>query len=722
MLHADVPFLLQGAPSFDALPVGLILPLTALVLVAGMVMLFVSRYKRCPSNRVLVISGRVAGGESARCISGGGAFVWPVIQEYAYLGLEPIQIDIPLKDALSLENIRVAVPSVFTVAVGTEATVRQNAAIRILGLTHDQIKRQAQDIIFGQLRQVIASMRIEEINRDREGFLHRVQTSLEPELCKIGLVLINVNITDLKDDSGYIEAIGQKAAAQAVQQARGDVAEQEKTGEVRVAEAQRERSVSVALAQKDMQIGMQVASREQAVRLAELEKERVVGEQQAAFQRDMAVKEAEQAKRVAVASAEAIAIAGEAESQGRVVATRATLLVKEAEAYQLAETRKREAEAAVQQARGDVAEQEKTGEVRVAENEREKLVLVANAMKEREIGLAQADREKAVRIAELEKERTVGEQLAALEREAQVKEAQRQQAVRIAQLDKEQRVGEQTAAFERDAAVKEAEQKKRIAIASADARAQAGEAESQALVAATQSQLAVKQAEAFQVAETRKREAEAAVAEAAARAQARAAIADAERVEAEQRARLEAPAKAEKARTIVEAEAEAERRRIEAQAEAGAIYAKLEAQARGEYEVLAKRAEALGQLVEKAGGAREAFQLLMVDQIPVLAESAAKAIANIKFDKVVVWEGGNANGAGGTAGFIQNMARSMPPMMDVLRNVAGVELPGFLGTMAQDGGVTVPPGVATPASATAAVTPVAVTPVAAVAPAQRAEG
>ncbi|HEX2121700.1 MAG TPA: flotillin family protein, partial [Thermoanaerobaculia bacterium] len=261
---------------FDVLSVAFLAPVLGLVLVLGMTMLFVSRYRRCPANRVLVVSGRVGGGESARCISGGGAFVWPVIQEYAYLSLEPILIDIPLKDALSLENIRVAVPSVFTVAIGTEPQVRQNAAIRLLGLTHEQIKRQAQDIIFGQLRQVIASMKIEDINRDREAFLHRIQTSLEPELKKIGLVLINVNITDLKDDSGYIEAIGKKAAAQAVQQARGDVAEQEKLGEIRVAEAQRERLVQVASAQKEQEIGTRTAERERAVRVAELEKERIV--------------------------------------------------------------------------------------------------------------------------------------------------------------------------------------------------------------------------------------------------------------------------------------------------------------------------------------------------------------------------------------------------------------------------------------------------------------
>jgi flotillin len=572
MPHPDVLPLLQGSiPDLGFPLVAVAGPLLGAVVLMGIVLLFVSRYKRCPANRVLVISGKVGGGESARCISGGGAFVWPVIQEYAYLSLEPIQIDIPLRDALSLENIRVAVPSVFTVAVGHESEVRQNAAIRLLGLTHDQIKRQAQDIIFGQLRQVIASMRIEEINRDREAFLHRIQTSLEPELKKIGLVLINVNITDLKDDSGYIEAIGKKAASQAVQQARGDVAEQEKLGDIRVAEAERERTVQVA-----------------------------------------------------------------------------------------------------------------------------------NAQKTREIGTREAEREKAVRIAELEKEQGVGEQTAALQREAMVKQAEREQAVRIAELDKEQKIGEQTAQFEREAQIKEAEQRKRVAIAQAEAKAIAGEAQSQAQVVATRAQLSVREAEAYQVAETKKREAEAAVQEAQNRAMARAALAEAERVEAERRAELEAPAKAEKARTIVEAEAAAERRRIEAEAEARAIYLKLEAEARGQYEIMSKKAEAMKELVEAAGGAREAYQLLLVEHLDTLAETSAKAISNIKFDKVVVWDSGN--GAASASGFLQNMARTLPPMMHVLRDIAGVELPGYLGRMGADGDgevappVVVPADIATPAS------------------------
>src|SRR5207237_10369062 len=125
----------------------------------------------------------------------------------------------------------------------------------LLGLAVPEIKQQAGDIIFGQLRQVIASMKIEDINRDREQFLRNIQQSLEPELKKIGLVLINVNITDFTDESGYIEAIGRKAASTAIQQVKIDVAEQEKKGQTGVAEADRERAIQVANATKLREMG-----------------------------------------------------------------------------------------------------------------------------------------------------------------------------------------------------------------------------------------------------------------------------------------------------------------------------------------------------------------------------------------------------------------------------------------------------------------------------------
>jgi flotillin len=514
---SEFSLLAQSIPGGTTTVIGVIVIAVAAVFIS-MLLLVSKQYKRCPSNRVLVIYGKTSkgaqGARPAQPVHGGAAFVWPLIQDYAYLSLEPIQIEIPLRGALSFENIRVNVPSVFTVAVGTEPAVMQQAAIRLLGLSVGEIRKQAEEIIFGQLRQVIASMGIEDINRDRDKFLEHIQESLEPELNKIGLQLINVNITDITDESGYIDAIGQKAASEAIQKARGDVAENERMGETNVANAERDQAIQVA-----------------------------------------------------------------------------------------------------------------------------------SARKEQAIGTREAERDRAIRVADLERDQTVGERSAEFERESQVKESERLM---------------------------------RVQVADADAAAIEGENLAQAKVAASQAELAVRRAEAYQVGETRKREAEASVLEFQNRAMAKAAIAEAERVEAEKRAQLEAPAKAEKARIVVEAEAEAERKRIDAMAEADANFAKLDAEARGQYQILAKKGEGLERIVQACGGSKEAFQMLMLEHLDNLAAASSKAISNIKFDKIVVWENGGKDGRGNTADFLSNMAHTLPPMLQVMKDIGGVELPESL--------------------------------------------
>jgi len=188
---------------------------------------FIGRYKRCPSNRILVVYGKTGQG-AAKCVHGGAAFVWPVLQSFEWLDLEPFVVPIELTNALSQENIRVSVPTTVTAAISTEEGIMQNAAVRLLGQTIEDVQKQAQDIILGQMRAVIATLRIEEINRDRQAFMAKVNDAVSVELEKIGLTVINVNIKDIEDDSGYIRALGRKAAAEAVNQALIDVAEQEK--------------------------------------------------------------------------------------------------------------------------------------------------------------------------------------------------------------------------------------------------------------------------------------------------------------------------------------------------------------------------------------------------------------------------------------------------------------------------------------------------------------
>jgi flotillin len=212
-----------------------------------LVMSLISRYKRCPSDKVLVVYGNT-GGSSAKCIHGGGAFIWPVIQDYAYLSLIPISIEANLTNALSRQNIRVDVPCRFTVGISTESDSMNNAAERLLGLTSDQIQELARDILFGQLRLVIATMSIEEINSDRDKFLENISKNVEAELKKIGLKLINVNVTDIKDESGYIAALGKEAAAKAINEAKVSVAEQDKIGEIGKAEAERDTRIKTSQA------------------------------------------------------------------------------------------------------------------------------------------------------------------------------------------------------------------------------------------------------------------------------------------------------------------------------------------------------------------------------------------------------------------------------------------------------------------------------------------
>ena len=209
----------------------ILIAITALVVIFfSLVISAMRRYKRCPSDRLLVIYGKTGkdtSGESrsAKCIHGGAAFVWPLIQDYMYLDLTPIAIDVNLRSALSLQNIRINVPSNFTVGISTEENVMLNAAVRLLGLKQDQVKDTAENIIIGQLRAVIATMKIEEINQDREKFLENVREAVGNELRKIGLYLINVNIKDIVDESGYIEALGKEAAARAINEARVNVAQ-----------------------------------------------------------------------------------------------------------------------------------------------------------------------------------------------------------------------------------------------------------------------------------------------------------------------------------------------------------------------------------------------------------------------------------------------------------------------------------------------------------------
>lgn len=310
--------------------------------------LTVRQYKRCPSNRILVIFGKVGKDKSSRCLHGGGAFVLPLVQDYAYLSLEPIVIEVPLEGALSLNNIRVNVPATFTVGVSTDGVIMQNAAERLLNLPIQVIREQAQDIILGQLRLVIATMSIEEINKDREKFMNLINKNVAEEINKIGLELINVNIRDITDESGYIQAIGKRAAADAINRAKVEVAEAERDGAMGEAAAVKDKEVSVAGARASAAEGQKNAEQKQRVAIAALEAQAVQGEAQSQRDREItlaqrtaetmvAQKQAQQEQRIRVAEAEAQAVLGENSAKQRMAESQASLAEVQATARQRSE-------------------------------------------------------------------------------------------------------------------------------------------------------------------------------------------------------------------------------------------------------------------------------------------------------------------------------------------------------------------------------------------------
>ena len=320
-----------------------------------------SRYKRCPSDKILVVYGKVGKGQSALCIHGGGAFIWPLIQDYTYMSLTPLTIPIPLTKALSQQNIRVNVPSTFTVGVSTEEAIMNNAAERLLNLAQEDVESMAREIIFGQLRLTVASLTIEQINQDREKFLDAIRRNVAPELNKIGLYLINVNITDITDESGYIESIGKKAASEAINQAKIDVSDQDRKGSVGEAEQVRERTIKVAQNVAESEKGKKQAEADQRIYVQPQEALATIGEAEA--NRDMEIKvsqndatsvqgqkKAEAEKRIFVQSQEAEAIAGENRAHALIAQSNAELTVQAAQAAQRGQVAQFDAEAEIQRA------------------------------------------------------------------------------------------------------------------------------------------------------------------------------------------------------------------------------------------------------------------------------------------------------------------------------------------------------------------------------------
>lgn len=333
----------------------------ALLLVLLSVVGILSRYRKCPSDQILVIFGKTGGGKSAKCIHGGAAFVIPIVQGYSFMSLKPLQFECNLQKALSSQNIRVDVPTTVTVGISTEPEVMQMAAERLLGLSNDQIEDLVKDIVYGQMRLIVSNMTIEELNSERDKFLEEVKNVVGGELRKIGLHLINVNITDIRDEAGYIVALGQKDKAIALNKANVEIAKAEKDGATQTAEQNKIKNSEVAATQ-----------REEAIAVAEANAER-----------DSKVAETQRTRDINVATAKAEGEIGKIEAEKTVTNKNAELEVVRADAEKAANTARVKADA-------EVAKEKELAQVEVVKAE-------AKVLQEQELAQKTAEEARAQR-------------------------------------------------------------------------------------------------------------------------------------------------------------------------------------------------------------------------------------------------------------------------------------------------------------------------------------
>lgn len=348
---------------------------TETLIVAGVIVLLVvltfigllSRYRKCASDEILVVFGKAGKkkvvnektGKSeevilpSKIIHGGGTFVMPVIQDWAKMSLKPIQIQVNVT-GVSSQMIKVTIPVTLTTGIGTTQTLMQNAASRFLTAKTSEISDQIKDILIGEVRSLMATMTIEEINADRIKFIGKAKENIETELNKVGFSIININNADISDDANYIKNLGQKAATKALAQA--DIAEEKK--KIKLAEAEKNKQSGIAnqKAEQAANIAKANTAAESEKAKAEAEKISAIAKAQAEADSNRAESESLAEANVAKAKAEADSKKAEAEKQTRIA---------QAKQKQEAETQK-----AINEQEAAVAKYESDKRVKAAEAEK----------------------------------------------------------------------------------------------------------------------------------------------------------------------------------------------------------------------------------------------------------------------------------------------------------------------------------------------------------------
>ena len=623
----------------------LIIAGVAVLLVILTIVGLLSRYRKCPSDQLLVVYGKVGGKSAAKMYPGGGVFVWPIVQDYRTMSMRPFQIGSSVEGP-DKNLIQTQVKVALTTAISQDPTIQQNAATRFLSASVSDVQSQLKTILDGGIRLIIASMSVEELNSDRDAFKTKVNEILGNELAKVGYDITNINIQEITDNQGILKNLSKKKETDARAQSEADIADKEKDGAIRKANIQKEQEIQVATADKERETTVSQTKQEQAVRVAEIEKEQQTKIAETLREKEVQLAEINKDKEAGIASQKALEVAAVAEADADAESKKAEAEARKiaAVAAQNAKAESEKAESlalqrkavATAEADAEATENEKEAlkQTRIAEANQKKEADIAKATQEKEAKKAEFESDKNIRKAEADKKAGVAEQT------AKIAVAEARAKAGKAQADADKTV--ETAKVEAEMSVKKFEQDKQLEV-------------NDALALATEAELNAKE---IIPAQKRKEKV----------------VIEAEAIK--EKAILEA--EAEKQKILMQAEADAEAIRIKKNAEAEGDKNKLLAEAEGkkamlfaEAEALQKRemapALALEKMVQSFGGNPDLLvQYKMVDQYKGMAEAEAKMFEHIHLDNVAVY--GDTNTA---AQFMTTLSKNIAPSLQILKEGIG---------------------------------------------------
>ena len=376
-----------------------IMPIAIPVIIAvvAIILLICAGYVKAPPDVAYIISGIR---KKPRILVGQAGLRIPFFERLDKLALGAIQIDVKTKSAVpTAEYINVRVDSTVSVQVGRAPEMISVAAQNFLNVNRDTIASKINDLLEGNIREIVGQMKLTEMVSDRKAFSEKVQNNVVPDLAKFGLELVSFNVQNFSDEGGVIDNLGIDNVEQIRKNAA--IAKSDAQREIAVAEAKNMKEANDAKVKAAEEIAVQNNALE--MKKASLKKTEDTARAQAEAAKSIEDEKQRQLRDVAATEADIARQEKEIELKEREVAIKERAL--EAEIKKTAEAQKY---AAQQRADAEAYERNKASEAELYERAKRAEAEKVEAEKQAEAEKALADAAKIKALAEAEGVRAKG--------------------------------------------------------------------------------------------------------------------------------------------------------------------------------------------------------------------------------------------------------------------------------------------------------------------------